>query len=386
MEPSINDEIHPIKVQGLDLTLDENVQKLCDTYNQSSGATRSVLYIALIVCVVALLAVFNNNWAFNWVEDKQIDAINSLRELNVTKNLLAKDSIKNKDTLRKTNDRIVYYKNYQSILLHSYVENNDTLHISLIGINIDNNDLSPLFGLFLMVLLFILRFTLIRENNNLRISLIAISERYPFSANYRILKKNYEDQYGKKDYSKNYWDKVIKEINFLRRRYHYNFLSMNEVFNLPYLDSANNELQKKAIGKVINKQLFYFFMIIYSYILLNDFCTIGKGIQLNPYHTIFIFTLSITFYLFSFSFCDKCVIQKKHINILFESFRNNDYSYDLAKDVVPKKLSFVYPIIFLLSTIVLSIILVKVFPNTHLKGLIDEIIYPKPVPKYSRGF
>src|ERR1700743_953489 len=109
MKPSTNGKTayrtppNNFEVKGLDLNIDLNTQKLCETYNQSSGATRSVLYLLLVISIISLIAVCNNNWKYNWTRERinaykaRVDKQDSLLGTAKIKNSKTKplDSLKN---------------------------------------------------------------------------------------------------------------------------------------------------------------------------------------------------------------------------------------------------------------------------------------------------
>ena len=352
-------EISPIRklpndsvIQGLDLTIDVQTQSICEVYNEYlSGATRSVMYILLLVSIISLIAVFNTNWKFSWT----VDRINKCKkEIKEQEALLADHKLHKVNDTTVLRDSIEYLKKNEEGLIRSYIENIDTIRITFIGVVIDTNDLATISGFSLIILLSVLRFTLAREKNNLKIALNSVSERYPPDADFTLFKKMVQKQkMNTSAYDEEKWDKLISDINFLRRRYHYNFLSMNEIFNMPFLDTSENYLQKRWIGKVINKYIFYFFVIIFSLIILNDLCSVKKGFAENWGHTWVTLISSYICYVFVFDLSKKCVDQKLIIYKLFKNFWENDYKYDDNR-YEPKPVSIF--IIFFIASILLSLI------------------------------
>src|SRR3569833_3396119 len=81
-----------IDIKGIDLKIDPSVQKICEAYNSSSGSTRSVLYILMLINVLSFVAVLNTHWG-NWLSSR----INSKQD-NKTKN---KKTQKKKKTTQK---------------------------------------------------------------------------------------------------------------------------------------------------------------------------------------------------------------------------------------------------------------------------------------------
>ncbi len=48
-------EQNSIEIHGLDLKIDQNVHKICEVYNSSSGTTRSTLYVLLLVNILSII-------------------------------------------------------------------------------------------------------------------------------------------------------------------------------------------------------------------------------------------------------------------------------------------------------------------------------------------
>ena len=202
----------------------------------------------------------------------------------------------------------------------------------------------------------VLRFTLAREMNNLRIAFNSITERYPNDADQDDFKEYIKlplstAQHGVVRLPQNNdIDPVLTDINFVRRRYHYNFLSMNEIFNVPYLDTSSNTFQEGALGKTINLRLFYFAIVTYSYVMLNFFCNLPSILAVRPRHTFIIGVICVICYIYVMQLCRTCTDQKMAIAKLFKDFWSDGYTYDPAKQT-PKQYSLknkiFYPLLFL---------------------------------------
>ncbi|TFF34755.1 hypothetical protein [Mucilaginibacter psychrotolerans] len=406
-------------VQGLDLQLDLHTQKICETYNASSAATRSVLYLLLLVSVVSLLAVFNSNPIFNWPNDRMHSyekrRIHDLRLIDTlkhqsnadTKNKIKIDSLA-RDTILGNQEESNFQKTYVDYF---------SVKVPIIGIQIDLNDMVAITALSFAILLYLLRFAIIREKSNLKLAFNSISERYPDHANFKDFKEkieadrkteyygkpkaiSYEDQKANKEIAKKKktsdyqfivpktaqnqippipenaekWRRLIADINFTRRRSHYNFLSMNEIFNLPYLDISENRTQDKGVVWLVNLYLYYFFFLIYSYILFNDFCSYDKGLIKNAPHTFFIMIIEIFGYFVVYRLCQACINQKTAVRVLFLDFYYSQYFYDYHKthSTTPSRLFFRvwFPAIFLLVMIGISVLYRLYFPHLFNEGFI----------------
>lgn len=296
-----------IIIQGLDLKTDPGVQKICDAYNSSSGSTRSVLYVLMLINVLSFIAVLNTH-LHNWTQDRIEQRSEKIRSLLThTRSLADSDNL---EALKVERDQD----------LKSKVENYQNIKLPILGNAFDINNLCIVSGLSFIILLIILRFTLTREKNNLRIALQSISERYTPDSDEKEFEYYLRNCTSEKE-------QHLHKINAVRRKHHYNYLSMNEIYNLPPLESSENSLQNTWLGKVINTRLYYFSYFIYFLIILNDLSTFRRGIETSPSHTIFSTVLGILG-LCSISYLSKsCNWQKQIITNLFNDFYDNDYKY-----------------------------------------------------------
>jgi len=204
------------EIEGMDIQIDENTQKLCETYNQSSGATRGVLYLLLVVTAISVIAVFNSNWKFNWdkerialfsknifkddsIAKRTKDSLNLENSIRVRKDSLNKEKIQYKSSYYKfpSSDSIKrsIKRDFDEQSLNGFIkaniDNNDAVKVSIIGVTIDVNDLASISGITLIMLLVVLRFTVTREKHNLKIAFNSINERYNDGADYFKLRSEY---------------------------------------------------------------------------------------------------------------------------------------------------------------------------------------------------
>src|SRR3569833_2024690 len=93
-----------IDIKGIDLKIDPSVQKICEAYNSSSGSTRSVLYILMLINVLSFVAVLNThrgNWLSSRINSKQ-DSISKYEKAQIR--LISahkRDSIKTDNTSKE---------------------------------------------------------------------------------------------------------------------------------------------------------------------------------------------------------------------------------------------------------------------------------------------
>lgn len=342
---------HGDLIKGIDLKIDPSIQEICSVYIKSSSSTRGVLYVLLLVSLLSLISVINthkDNWTISRINSEQdtIDKdegilitlmhkhenIKSKIKTNDPSKLLFKiDSIKHiyfLDSI-KNSDKINREVNERNNLIRNSIENSQTVKIPVMGNSFDINNLAIVSGISSIILLIVVRFTLSREKNNLRIAFTSITERYDGGIEDELKIELLKRTKGHKVDE----DDLFKGLNRKRRRYHYNLLSMNEIFNIPELDSSNNILQKTATGKIVTNYMYSFVFLVYLGVFINDLSTFDRGLRVSHWQTI---TLSIVSYIclnFIARICDNCNDEKKHITNLFNNFRADDYKYDQLKDL-----------------------------------------------------
>jgi len=303
-----------IDIKGLDLKIDQGVHTLCEEYNSSSGSTRSVLYFLLLINVLSLIAVINSH-RNNWTNNRLDSLYNEIQDLYTQK-----QSVRDSNERRKIEDRLILTKRVREYNIKNKIEKYQNVQVPILGNSFDINNLGIVSGITFIILLVILRFTLTREKNNLRIALESISERYIDGT----IEKEFADDY--KRFSGNTTE-VINQINKTRRKHHYNFLSMNEIFNLPLLEVSDNALQNTFFGRLVNRNLFYFPYFIYLAIFVNDLSTVKSGMETSPWHTLISTTISyLCLWVISY-LCKYCNLQKRIVNSLFTIFYSSDYKY-----------------------------------------------------------
>jgi hypothetical protein len=384
---SVNQKLKAIedeadKIKGLDLRLDDSIQRLCDAYKTGSGATRSVIYVLLVLNILSFIAVLNTHkWSWTSTriqsergkiitdEKKETKTLFDFQKRNDSLKLLLKhqkqnllnsyrpnssinisaskgldkalelkfDSLNNKyktDSLQNMHGYLLLKlidSNQTDVDIYTLnsldrnrIENTQHISIPFVSNAFDINDLAFVSGISFMVLLYVLKFMLNREKNNLRIAFDAITDRYSnqyddaLMIEATILAKRTEINVD-----------VFKSLlNFKRRRYHYNSLSMNELFNMPKLDVSNNRNRQTRIGKLVKNHFFSFPFIIYLIIFINDLMTFRKGFQVSFHHTVFSYALSLFFLTIIARVCDDCNAQKNKINNHFDEFHDSEYMCD----------------------------------------------------------
>ena len=344
------------RIRGVDLEIDGSIQKICEASNATSSSTRSVMYILLIINILSIIIILNtrdNNWSYS-------------RLKNIHRSIVANQGDPTKlDSLRAV----------ESALIRNRVENVQTVKLPILGNAFDVNDLIIIVGFSFVILLVILRFTMMREVNNLKIALHAISERYPGHANKETFQP-YLDAQAKIDPTLKEED-VLKAINFTRRKYHYNFLSMNEIFTLPPLEVEEEEIDEKKDSKkkkeieeeekVEKKRkkgrrgwlssfllayMYWIPAIIYFFILRNDMRTLEFGWGSSEENTRLGFAIGIVCLVCIAVLCHRAVTQKKTIDFLNSDFEASHYWYNGNKGVISSYRPAIYAILFQLLVLV----------------------------------
>lgn len=336
------------ELQGLDLKIDSSITKICEVSNSSSSSSRRVLYILLIVAITSFIAVINTipekPYLFNWSSER-IGKSDSM--INVMEHRLA-DSFKNKrnqfDSIKLRLD-LESRKKINDILKRTDIDNNQVIHIPIIGNAFDVNDLSVFAGLSFIIILSVLLVTIRRERKNLRIALHAVTERYPdpeeylddYSQKIDVLPASaYEEFKNSLDPGDQYTKEFVSKFNLTRRRYHYNFLSMNEIFTVPY-DALRLRREKKlsrsffkdsTLGKIVINKIFYFPYWVYLVIVLNDIMSFADGEGLSKKHAFVASSLSLIFLNTIAYLCYLCTLEKKTIQKCYDLFiRDGAYKF-----------------------------------------------------------
>ena len=371
------------ELKGLDLKIDDKIQKICEVSNASSSSSRGVLYVILISCIISIIAVVNTlpekMFLFNWSSERENSArdslniytheIDSLRKFNTPNWQTDSASLLRRKDLVETNLKAFYNGNYQNV---------QTVHIPIVGNSFDVNDLSVIAGISLIILLGVLLVTTKREKYNLRIALHAITERYPdeyldkSSEAFDVLpdflckeltdnaiedpntegnatatiapgadKPAAEDNIGKVKFNPakvGYTRAFVRQFNSTRRRYHYNFLSMNEVFTLP--ESPLNRrsptsFRNSLLGKIISNHLFHFPFWIYLLIVVNDFLSVASRVPLSTKHSIVQYSFSLLVLNAIAYLCYVCTMEKKSVQDCYDTFINDNYQFTFEATPVP---------------------------------------------------
>jgi hypothetical protein len=314
-------------ITGLDLRIDGSIQKLCEVANSTSGNIRSVWYIIVIVATLSFAEFWNThpkNWSTGRIKDLE-DSIFQLKSKLLTENHT--NSLASISDTSKIKHQIELYQDYLMLFRSTTIQNIQTVRIPILSNAFDVNDLGIFAGFSFIVLLLILNFTLMRKVSNLKIALKSISKRYSEDAD----EKCFEDFLLKqKDRVK-----TLDAINLTRRKYHYDFLSMNENFIVP-----NKFNQVKTFIDTFRKKIFFIPFLMSLLLLVNDivlFILNGAASGLEGWSAykmnyIFLVCISVIYMYFIFRLGRKCSKESRQIENLYIKFQNNRYKYSSTYD------------------------------------------------------
>ncbi|MEC4004889.1 hypothetical protein OX283_009500 [Flavobacterium sp. SUN052] len=332
MKAELEDLYNKLDIRNIDLKIDPSVTEICKISNQTSSITRSVMYFILVMFLMSILVIINTSpqtWALKHKEilDKKIDSINN--QLVVVKSSMTTnknainlfkengnntiiDSIDNKlNELELTEKKLlsdnIKFEKERDLLISKFIPEFKYPKFPILGLTFDVNDAGLIMGLVFFILLLILYFTKRRENLNTKIAFKSISERYRHETNlknkwisveeslklsFNVIKKlNQEEITSVRTHLEASEKKPKREINiiingvimqkynFCCRKHHYNFLTTNEIFNIP-----KSTIQSSSLLKYDNfspaRLLLYILSVLpfisYLGIVLNDVETIER--------------------------------------------------------------------------------------------------------------
>lgn len=346
---------YEIDIKGIKLEIDKDVNEICETSNSTSSSTRSVMYILAIACILSFIATLNNR-SETWPNSRMNKLNEQIVSLELSLNRAKKEK-QDSSIQQSLQDSIDFRKKLVEISERNRVENFQTVKMPILGNAFDVNNLGTISGITLFILLAILFFTIKREINNLRIAFRSITERYQDNSDEKL----FEIQNEKKE-DKDFIRERLNKINYVRRKHHYNFLSMNEVFNLPPSSIKDEKILKDNIKNFLFSPVNYVFFIpsvAYFFILRNDIRTYEFGYRWN--HTLTnesIFISLVAFFaILYFSFI--CTVQKYRLYAAYEKFKNNNYKLQYKQDVADiAKYNEIYKKSFIALSILLVVLLI----------------------------
>lgn len=308
-----------IVIQGLKLHIDSSIDEICKVSNSTSTQTRSTLYVLVLVSIISVIAFLNsNNISRNWNDARFRQNYIALTTHLEGMSQGAKhkyDSIANAATLLLRN------KNLEASI-NTIHQNVEAVKVPVMGNSFDINDLGLVSGITMIVLLTITVFTLNRERTNLRIALKAITDRYKAGSDKELFTAQIAgivaENPGHSEAT------VLQAINETRRQHHYNYLTMNEIFNSPPVD-IEQEAKSTSFFARAQRYLLYFPFLVYLLLLVNDLKTLGSMIRLDEQLTKQLITGEIIFALLILWLSTKCTRIKSSIIRLYTDFRRNSY-------------------------------------------------------------
>lgn len=304
---------------GINLRIDSSINEICEISNKSSSQTRAVLYLVVIAAMIQFIVLLNT-FEYSWQKLKHDKKI---AELNNSIDSL-QESLNTNPENRKTIE-LLRYQNQSKLQLERYdIENFELLRIPILNISIHVNDTGLISGVLLCILFSILVFTLEREETNLCLALNAITNRYTNDSEHDLFKDAIE-KFGQENK-----DEVLAEINKTRRSFHYNLLTMNEIYTKPeisiqlYSKKKTNDFKTKLLN-----EKYSFAIAILTITFIHDLITMGIGfseysVERTIAHYIFMFS-SISLLLYLTIKCNKIT---KNILKRYNNFKKNNYKFE----------------------------------------------------------
>ncbi|MFY8019749.1 MAG: hypothetical protein ACOVP1_01075 [Bacteroidia bacterium] len=333
-------------LNGINLEIDRSIEETCRVANESTRLTRSVLYVLIFVSGLASLSLWNSrrgSWNLhrqNAIKNSLLIEVDSLRILNKKIQDLAildmqskksNDSIDCNVKLEKLNHDIlimkenIYYKRSElDKILKVITENDRRVHIPVLGTSLDINDLGAVTGLSLSILLLILLFTFGREYTNLMVAFISITERYTDFSNANLFKKTFKNLAPNEQKNFVSYDDFLKQVNKTRRKHHYNYLSMNEIFTLPPM---SNNIQHTSSKRVLAYLVFLIPFTVQLVIFFYDFFTRELGFKLDVDSTLITIMLDAVFGVIITTLTYMCLKKKYQYANLWDEFYSNQFKY-----------------------------------------------------------
>lgn len=159
-----------------------SVKDYVESSSEAAKRTRSVS-IALMIASVLMFSGFLNSLQSNW----KLQRLRNLEDIDsghTERRLGPRPSPQDSEAYQLY---IARYNQLYAATLKDYVESAYTIRIPFFGISIDSNDLGPLGGLALAVILILYRTSVTRELDNLRLSFEAAAAQNQLNTLYTLL-------------------------------------------------------------------------------------------------------------------------------------------------------------------------------------------------------
>ena len=204
-----------------------SVKDYVEASSEAAKRTRTVMVVLMIASVLMFSALLNSSQS-NW----KLQRVRALENVN-------SDYVRMRlgpPPPRESDNYSVYMAHYDQIYsaaLKDYIENSYTIRIPFFGIAIDANDLGPLGGLALAVILALYRTSITRELDNLKLSFEGAEAQNQLSTLYYLL-------------------------------------AMRQVLAFPNIHTS----KRSRFMKIVPKILIFIPLVIYSVIVTADFYTL----------------------------------------------------------------------------------------------------------------
>ncbi|MDQ3022236.1 MAG: hypothetical protein M3R36_16935 [Bacteroidota bacterium] len=299
-------------ITGIDLQIDKSIDKLCEVSNSTSGNIRSVWSIIVIVSTLSF-AEFWNTQPFNYPAERLQYIRETIKDLEI--------SLDKKDTTDKSEltRSLEYNKDLLELLHSNYISNFQIVKIPILGNTFDIIDLGIFAGFSFIVLLLILKYMLMRKVRNLKIAFIAVTKRYTDNADENFF-KDYLDK-------NNHRTKILKAINYTRRKYHYNVLYMNEIYNNPgEVTDVKSTVEKIIV--FLSNHIVYIPFVMSILLFLNHIANLFiNRWSFYKENDIFLIIINIVYLILIYMLSKKCADQSNKLEELYDIFQKKNYRF-----------------------------------------------------------
>lgn len=253
-----------------------DLQDYLEATSDAAKRTRTVL-IALVVGAVLTVAGLLNSLGASWMLARVHDFRNPQAPY-----------VESKLGYQPKDENDPRYQQFYTALARSYVENAFTVRVPFFGFTFDVNDLGLLAGLGFIVILLLLRFSLRSEIISLRLSFKAVADAAD----------------------------VKKLATF------YDLLAMRQVLTMPHVEvpSENWASRTNRILRVTAKSLCFVPAIVYTFVALHDYSTLGIGIELSKPRTDILKLYTVCFWLIIVALGVWCFRRWLEIDRLWERY------------------------------------------------------------------
>lgn len=234
------------------------ITEIIKVAGQSSSRSRVVMMITVIIAILTFASFWNSRQA-SWLNErihiledaKRMQAWNDSLETFYWGKINERDRYVQvrKYCIKRVIDSREDLTDLISIYRRAYLENTLIVRVSFFGASFDVNDIGTIGGIAFTIVLLVLYFALVRENDNIAIVRFMIESLENNEANNKL--------------------KLI----------YYNYIAMEQVLTIP---KPTNQYKKHPIFiKIFPKIFFVLPLIVHLIVWSHDFVTFDLGTQVN---------------------------------------------------------------------------------------------------------